>query len=242
MSHRLATGAYGGLWRVLANWFRVPEEPPDLPVEAGEAIDRFQPAPGFLAYLKLWFWIISIIIDLALLGGLIAAAIALIIGDVWFLLIPILPAVIVLMIVPDIVGYIAVHLRYDTTWYVMTDRSMRIRRGIFSIRETTITFENVQNIKVEQGPVERSFGIGTLIVETAGSGGGSSHGSGAARPTNVGVIEGVADAAALRERILPQLRGSLNAGLGDENGPPASGWTAEHIGVLREIHGVLTHR
>jgi uncharacterized membrane protein YdbT with pleckstrin-like domain len=44
-------------------------------------------------------------------------------------------------------AYIAIHLRYDTTWYVHGDRSLRIRRGIWVIHETTLTFENIQNVK-----------------------------------------------------------------------------------------------
>ena len=63
--------------------------------------------------------------------------------------------------------YVALHLRYDTTWYVVTDRSLRIRRGIWVIEETTITFENVQNVSITQGPLERAFGIATLVVDTA---------------------------------------------------------------------------
>jgi len=240
MSERAASWVYSGLWRGLAEWFRVPKDPPDLPVQAGESIDRFQPAPGFLAYMKLWFWIVSIIIDIALFVGLVVASIALIMEDLWWVLIPLIPIVLVIMILPDIIGYVAIHLRYDTTWYVMTDRSLRIRRGIFAIRETTITFENVQNIKAEQGPVERYFGIGTLIVETAGSGGGTTQGSGSGRPANVGVIEGIADAAGLRERILPHLRGSRQSGLGDEiDAASGAAWTEEHVAVLREIRAAL---
>ena len=56
-----------------------------------------------------------------------------------------------LMVLPDIFAYVGIHLRYDTTWYVLTDRSLRIRRGIMTIHETTISFENVQNVEVRRG-------------------------------------------------------------------------------------------
>ena len=65
----------------------------------------------------------------------------------------------------------AMHLRYDTTWYVLTNRSLRIRRGIWMIHETTITYENVQNVSVNQGPLQRIFGIADVLVQTAGGGG-----------------------------------------------------------------------
>ena len=63
------------------------------------------------------------------------------------------------MFLPDVFAYVGIHLRYDTTWYVLTDRSLRIRRGILTIHETTISFENVQNVEVRQGPLQRYFGI-----------------------------------------------------------------------------------
>lgn len=76
------------------------------------------------------------------------------------LIAPLLRAFIIL---PDVVAYVAIHLRFDTTWYVMTERSLRIRRGIWVLHETTITFENVQNVVVNQGPVQRFFGIANVV-------------------------------------------------------------------------------
>jgi uncharacterized membrane protein YdbT with pleckstrin-like domain len=88
------------------------------------------------------------------------------------------------LIAPDVIAYVGLHLRYDTTWYVFTDRSLRIRRGIWVIHETTITFENVQNVAVAQGPVQRYFGIADVIVQTAG-GGASKKAAMAARHRSV---------------------------------------------------------
>ena len=65
---------------------------------------------------------------------------------------------------------IAIHLRYDTTWYVLSDRSMRIRCGILNIYETTITYENIQNVSIHQGPLQRYDGFSDVHVETAGGG------------------------------------------------------------------------
>ena len=143
---------------------------------------------------------------------------------------------------PDVIAYVAIHLRYDTTWYVMTDRTLRIRRGVLSIHETTITFENVQNVKVTQGPVQRAFGIANVIVETAGAGGSSGGQHGAGSVANQGIIEGVANAQALRDRILKKLRLSKSAGLGDDEseftGNHSGTWRASHIQVLSEIRDI----
>lgn len=230
---------YQGIWGVLVRWFRVPDEPPTLPASGGEQPYSFRPAPGFLSYLKLQFWIWLAIFDGAILFGWVAIAVASPLAGA-ILLAPALAVA----VLPDIVVYIAVHLRYDTTWYVITQRSLRVRRGIWIIHETTITFENVQNIKITQGPVQRFFGIANVLVETAGGGGqtaeqGHGHGSGQGHR---GLIEGVANAPGIRDLILSRLRESRAAGLGDDFEPSAStrapksdAWTPARLALLRDI-------
>lgn len=231
---------YRGLWGVLTRWFRVPDQPPTLPAGPDDTVESFRPAPGFLRYMKLGFWIFFVVFDLALL----VAWVALTVNEPTVGIVA-APVALVIAIVPDIVGYLAIHLRYDTTWYVMTDRSLRIRRGIWTIHETTITFENVQNVTVNQGPIQRLFGIANVLVETAGGGGGANqgaHGEQSMAPHR-GLIEGVADAPRIRDLILSRLRESQSAGLGDEDdhdeptsaSPTTSQWSPEHIATLREI-------
>jgi uncharacterized membrane protein YdbT with pleckstrin-like domain len=223
---------YGGVWRIVVDWLRVPAAAPELPVGPGEQVDAFGPADGFLRYLKLWFWIVALIVDVALLVGWLALVIV-----EWWVGLLVLPIVLLLMIVPDVIIYVALHLRFDTTWYVMTERSLRLRRGVWIIQEMTITFENVQNLKVTQGPVQRAFGISNLRVETAGGGGGGeAQGQGLG---NQAIIEGVTNAKELRDRILKRLRRSTSAGLGDEAEPGAAGWTAEHVAALREVRDAV---
>jgi membrane protein YdbS with pleckstrin-like domain len=243
--HTSTEWIYRGVWRAVVNWFRVPDQPPDLPVREGEYIARFQPSEGFLRYLKFLFWLFLGLIDIPLTVGWIIGSIALIATGLWWVALIIAPFAVLIIVGPDIIAYVAIHLRYDTTWYVMTERSLRIRRGIWIIHETTITFENVQNIKVQQGPVQRHFGIANLLVETAGAGAGDGH----SMITNQGVIEGVANAQELRERILQRLRASKTAGLGDEDDRPREsepdaamarpGLGAAHVQALREIRDAV---
>ncbi len=136
-----------------------------------------------------------------------------------------MPPAVLLIVGPDIPVFIGLHLRYDTTWYVMSERSMRIRRGLWVIEETTITFENVQNVKLTQGPLQRHFGIADVMVDTAGGSSGGKRERG--RTGHQGVIEGVTqeDAARLRDIILARLRRSSSAGLGDEDHRPATAAT-----------------
>jgi membrane protein YdbS with pleckstrin-like domain len=227
---------YQGVWAVLVRWFRVPAQPPSLPLLPGDEAQAFRPAPGFLSYLKFQFWIILLIIDGAIFFAWLVITIAFPVAG----LILALPAL-VIAIVPDIVAYVAIHLRYDTTWYVMTSRSLRLRRGIWTIHETTITFENVQNLAVHQGPLERFFGIGNVLVQTAGGGGQTTHeGQAASLGGHRGLIEGVADPESIRDLILPRLRQARTAGLGDDDDlqPSQRAWRAEHLAVLREIRGL----
>jgi membrane protein YdbS with pleckstrin-like domain len=236
-AEQAAEWMYHGLWRVLVDWFRVPKEPPTLPAREGEYLASFRPAPGFLKYLKFWFWIVLLVVDVVLTAAYIAAAAALVIAGLWWVALLLLPFALFVIIVPDIFAYVAIHLRYDTTWYVMTERSLRIRRGVMVIRETTITFENVQNLKLRQGPVQRHFGIADLVVDTAGSGGAQGH-QGKAGVSHRGVIEGIDNAPEVRDRILSRMRQSRTAGLGDEEptaAPSPAAWTAAHLAVLREI-------
>ena len=234
-AEELTRWVYQGVWRVLSDWFRVPQHPPVLPTQEGETVESFRPAEGFLRYLKLQFWIWLVVIDLAFFIGWIAITAASPVVGVLLAL----PAL-ALAVVPDVVAYVAIHLRYDTTWYVMSDRSLRIRRGIWIIHETTITFENVQNVTLSQGPLQRWFGIGSVRVDTAGGGGHGEQGV----PTSAahqGLIEGIADAPRIRDLLMKQLRRSQSDGLGDEptaSVPTETAWSPEHLRTLREIRDV----
>lgn len=236
-TEQAAAWIYRGVWGVIVDWFHVPAEAPTIPVVPGGFVESFKPAPGFLRYLKFWFWIGLLPSDAAVLVAW--GAVAVLVPWLGLLL---LPAALVLAIAPDVVVYIALHLRYDTTWYVVTDRSLRIRRGIWVIEETTITFENVQNVSITQGPVERAFGIATLVVDTAG---GGDHSKGHTAGGHRGTIEGVADAERLRRLILQKLSASRSAGLGEDalpRGLAGPAWDEAQLAVLRQIRDEVRTR
>ena len=235
-TEKAAAWMYRGVWAVLVQVFCIPDGPPALPAGPGEVARASKPAPAFLTYLKLFFWIGLLAFDGVLIGA-------------WLLLLFFQPVIGILLaipvwlvaIVPDIIVYIALHLRYDTTWYILSDRSMRIRRGIWVINETTITYENVQNVTLHQGPIQRWYGIANVVVQTAGGGGG---GEGHAGTMHTGIVEGIADAPAVRDLIMARVKRSQTAGLGDERhdraaiplaAPTGMAWSAEHLAVLKEI-------
>ena len=240
MSHQVDAASawiYRGVWASVVGFFKVPEEPSTLPA-AGEPVRSLRPSPGYLRYLKFLFWVALIPGDILPVVGWIAVSVAVpVLGVV--LAVPFLA----LMVLPDVFAYVGIHLRYDTTWYVLTDRSLRIRRGIMTIHETTISFENVQNVEVTQGPLQRYFGIADVLVTTAG-GGVASHGKGqtSSLGAHKGILQGLDDAEAVRNQILASVDRTRSAGLGDEHqkhllpAPAAgSGLSERHVSVLREI-------
>ena len=211
---RASKWCYEGVWRFVTNWMSVPPVPPELVGADDDLINAFRPAEGYLRYRKLFFWIGLVLIDTALIGAWVALLIALPIAGIvlaplfWFVI-----------IVPDILVYIGLHLRYDTTWYVLSDRTLRLRRGIWTIQEVTITYENIQNVSIRQGPIQRYFGISDVMVETAGGGGQvGAHGQ-QSLGGHHGLLEGISNPTEVRELIMAKWRAAKSAGLGDEPGP-----------------------
>jgi membrane protein YdbS with pleckstrin-like domain len=210
MTRRVSQWCYEGVWSIITKYFRVPNEPPRLQGADDQGAKSFRPAEGFLRYLKFQFWLLLIIIDLALFVGWL---VLLFIAPVWLSAL-LTPPIWILIVVPDIIAYVAIHLRYDTTWYALSDRSMRIRRGIWVIHETTITYENIQNVTVNQGPLQRYFGISDVQVETAGGGGAA---PGQSSVGHQGSLEGVDCPEEVRQLILLKWKQSKASGLGDEH-------------------------
>lgn len=60
-------------------------------------------------------------------------------------------------------------LRYRHTSYRLDADGIRIRRGVVWRSVTSVPQSRVQHTDVSQGPLERTFGLATLIVHTAGT-------------------------------------------------------------------------
>lgn len=113
--------------------------------------------------------------------------------------------------------YALVWLDYDQRWYIVTDRSLRIREGVVRVREMTLSFANIQQITVRQGPLQRFLGISDLVVTTAGGGAGvaGKPGHSQMEPVHTGILRGVDNAEEVRDLILARMRALKDAGLGD---------------------------
>jgi membrane protein YdbS with pleckstrin-like domain len=111
-----------------------------------------------------------------------------------------------------VVSYQVERLNYEQTWYIVTDRSLRIRSGIWGVKEMTMTFANIQNIQVTAGPLEGFLGLANVEVSSAGGGVAVGHGVTMAHKA---VFAGVANAAELRDLLVERLRVYRGAGLGE---------------------------
>ena len=59
--------------------------------------------------------------------------------------------------------------RYRSWAYGVDTDELHIQHGLWTRVRTIVPFGRVQHIDVAQGPLERAFGIGTLILHTAGT-------------------------------------------------------------------------
>ena len=125
------------------------------------------------------------------------------------------------------VTYAAVRLEFELRWYIVTDRSLRIRSGLVSMQETTMSFANLQQVSVSQGPVQRYLGIADVQVESAGGGGGE-PGHKRDDSLHTGIFHGVNNANEIRDLILERLRLFRQAGLGDPDDHHQAAASAAH--------------
>lgn len=143
--------------------------------------------------------------------------------------------------------YAAVRLWFEQHWYIVTDRSLRIRTGIFQLQESTMSFANLQQVEVQQGPLQRLLGLADVRVQSAG--GGNSHKEPGHRGDSLhtGVFHSVDNAQEIRDLILERLRRFRETGLGDPGESsvaptplhPSDSETAESAAALAAARDIL---
>lgn len=115
------------------------------------------------------------------------------------------------------ITYALVRLEFESHWYIVTDRSLRIRTGLVSMKEATMSFANIQQVTVTQGPLQRLLKIADVRVQSAGGGGGGrAPGESHDRDSmHTGIFHGVDNATEIRDLVLDRLSRFRAAGLGD---------------------------
>jgi len=235
---------YNAFRELCERLLRIPPEPGPPPGD--EAQTRiFRAAPNYYKYL-LALWAVKT-------AGAVLAVIAFEIGPLigawigfsrgghdsgWALLaLVLLGFLLVATLVLRLFALAVVRLDFDKRWYVITDRSLRVREGVFLVREATVTFANIQNISISQGPIQRALGIADLRVDTAG-GGGAAQGQHAMQNLHTTWFRGVNNASEIRELMQKRLRQLKDAGLGDLEELAAADTptvSADVLAALREV-------
>ena len=211
----------------------IPAEP-EPPAGAPESVRVFRAAPNYYR-LKLLKWGAGQVVAFI---GMIAALPALWSADLGGATVPfrlVESTALVLFFLQLPFTWLLIRFDYEMRWYIVTDRSLRIRYGIQHVREMTMTFANIQQITIRQGPLQRALGIADLQVRTAGGGSGESSGQGGHHSSgndsmHLGFFRGVENATDIRDLMLDRLRHWQDAGLGDPDDLPQSFANAAHGG------------
>ena len=198
-----------GLKRLLLRVFQV-EEHPEPPPGSPESLRVFRASPRFFRY-SLLKWVLG-------QGGALLGLVASTIGFEFVEFGPWSrftaaagPLLIGLFFVQLPASYFLLRQGYEMRWYMVSDRALRIRYGIYSVREQTMTVVNIQNMAVKRGPLQRLFRIADLEIRTASGAGSDDDDDALSR----GLLQGLDDAERVRDLLLASLRQSRDAGLGD---------------------------
>lgn len=117
------------------------------------------------------------------------------------------------------ITFAAVRLDFEQRWYIVTDRSLRLRAGVFGLTESTMSFANLQQVEVKQGPLQRLLGLADVRVQSAGGGGGGDKKHDEEDSLHTAVFHSVTNASEIRDLILDRLRRFRQASLGDPDDP-----------------------
>jgi uncharacterized membrane protein YdbT with pleckstrin-like domain len=134
---------------------------------------------------------------LGLVGVAIAAAIGLLVADAAGAVIVGVAALVLLLLV----GW----LKRISTRYAITDRRLRIQRGIVSRNVEEARLERVQNVNVRQSILERMLQVGTVDFDTAGTTDSEFAFRGVSQPEKVVSVVGQAQREHAEEQRAPGL-------------------------------------
>jgi len=111
---------------------------------------------------------------------------------------------------------------------VLTDKALKVSKGIFVRVEKTIPLEKITDMGMVQGPIMRRLDLHKLTVETAGQ---SSQGA-------LVSLTGIEDAKSFREAVLNQ-RDAISASSSRSDTPAVSQEPIDSSSLLSEIRDSL---
>jgi len=184
---------------------RLEIEPPHLP-EGSSLVRAIKPTEQWLAYryLAVLFGLLN-----QFIGAAVAAVVLIMSTERWGVALAVAIGSVQLLVVGF--ALVATRVDFELRHYLVGDRSLRVAQGAWKREEVTLSYANIQNLEVTQGPIERLFGFKALTISTAGgdSGAGDGHG-------HVVSLVGLEDADELRGLMLAMLERHRDSGLGDQ--------------------------
>lgn len=206
---------------ILAEWMknevlrlvRVPAQP-HIPDGDGESVRVFNAGRNYFTWRLLLWGLGNSVVALGLLIGLVFSfhpKLSPLARSIWQALDSIALG---LFIVSLPITYFLQRLNYEMRWYIVTDRSLRIRSGVVFLKEITMTFANIQEIRVNANPIERFLGLANVVVRSAGGGDAGAHGESSSG--HLAEFAGVDNAEAIRDLLVERLRVYRDSGLGDK--------------------------
>jgi membrane protein YdbS with pleckstrin-like domain len=100
-----------------------------------------------------------------------------------------------------VISFIFTFLSAKSQSYLLTDHSLRIRRGLWVHQQITLSLKNIQQVKYSQNLLQRLWGIGSLEVRTAGGGVSTKRNKKNEDKSHTGELEGLLDPISLRELV-----------------------------------------
>jgi uncharacterized membrane protein YdbT with pleckstrin-like domain len=186
----------GAAIRILKLPAGAPNPPP-----GGAVVRIFNASPKFLRYRLLPVWIgVGVLVAVALVVAVVAVL------HTWLWL-AVSAGLVLIALFFGITGCVTARLEFEWRTYILTDRSVRIREGVIFQKESTLTFANVQNLRIRKGPIQQLFGIADVLVDTAGgAGGGKGAENDGMERGHRGAIQGIENPTEIRDLVLNLLK------------------------------------
>lgn len=206
---------------------KIPEVPHIPPDEEGHA-EIFRPGTPYLLYLRL-FWLPKQVLGLLALAGSAfwwhdwflrsTSRLGFFTPETWYTIYLATETIAVIAFVGQALAtWIALRWNYERRFYVLTDRCLRIQEGTWTFHERTFTLSRLQQVSLQQNPLQRLLGLSDIVVTTAGGGSKSKdeESGGMEESLHKGHLCGLVNPIPVREHLVARMKAHLDGGLGDE--------------------------
>ena len=146
-------------------------------------------------------WLLQYILAILILWVILMAVYTAFFSDIHFLIFtPELPIfvgyfiiLLILIIVLGAPAYLWADVAYRNFTYALGENGVLIRMGVLHKRRIDLPYSSIENVSVERPLSERIFGLGTIVLDTAGG------------DEKEGVIPGIADTETVMNQILERI-------------------------------------